>query len=134
MLGGLFVLAIFAIILRWGLNVSRRCPDRFGQLLAGGHDAHDLLLRRDQPDDGHGPGASRRNPPAIHEPRRLVDDDKHDLHRHDHGRRSLARRLARNHVSERTLVNLTLSSNLPLFSAETPAIGTPRPRIAGRRP
>src|ERR1700712_2548882 len=36
MLGGLFVLAIFAIILRWGLNVSRRAPDRFGQLLAAG--------------------------------------------------------------------------------------------------
>jgi rod shape determining protein RodA len=36
MLGGLFVLLIFAIILRWGLNVSRRAPDRFGQLLAAG--------------------------------------------------------------------------------------------------
>ena len=36
MLGGLFVLVIFAVILRWGLNVSRRAPDRFGQLLAGG--------------------------------------------------------------------------------------------------
>jgi rod shape determining protein RodA len=36
MLGGLFVLAVFAIILRWGMNVSRRAPDRFGQLLAAG--------------------------------------------------------------------------------------------------
>jgi rod shape determining protein RodA len=36
MLGGLFVLLIFGVILRWGLKVSRRAPDRFGQLLAAG--------------------------------------------------------------------------------------------------
>lgn len=36
MLGGLFVLAIFAIVLRWGLGVARRAPDRFSQLLAAG--------------------------------------------------------------------------------------------------
>jgi rod shape determining protein RodA len=34
--GGVFVLAIFAIILRWGLNTARRAPDRFSQLLAAG--------------------------------------------------------------------------------------------------
>lgn len=36
MLGGLFVLLVFALILNWGLTVARRSPDRFGQLLAGG--------------------------------------------------------------------------------------------------
>ena len=36
MLGGLFVLAVFFLILRWGLNVSRRAPDRFSRLLAAG--------------------------------------------------------------------------------------------------
>jgi len=36
MLGGLFVLLVFAIVLRWGLAVARRTPDRFGQLLAAG--------------------------------------------------------------------------------------------------
>lgn len=36
MLGGLFVLAIFGMILFWGLRVARRAPDRFGQLLAAG--------------------------------------------------------------------------------------------------
>jgi len=36
MLGGLFVLLVFAVVLRWGLAVSRRTPDRFGQLLAAG--------------------------------------------------------------------------------------------------
>jgi rod shape determining protein RodA len=36
MVGGLFVLAVFAIILRWGMNVARRSPDRFAQLLATG--------------------------------------------------------------------------------------------------
>jgi len=36
MLGGMFVLGIFAIILRWGMNVARRAPDRFSQLLAAG--------------------------------------------------------------------------------------------------
>ncbi len=36
MLGGLFVLFIFFLILRWGLNVARRSNDRFSQLLAAG--------------------------------------------------------------------------------------------------
>ncbi|PLK27759.1 rod shape-determining protein RodA [Novosphingobium sp. TH158] len=35
-LGGLFVLAIFGHILRWGMNVARNAPDRFSQLLAAG--------------------------------------------------------------------------------------------------
>lgn len=36
LLGGLFVLAIFAIILRWGMGVANRAPDRFSRLLAAG--------------------------------------------------------------------------------------------------
>lgn len=36
MLGGLFVLAVFAIVLRWGLSVARAAPDRFSRLLAAG--------------------------------------------------------------------------------------------------
>ena len=36
MLGGLFVLLIFALILRWGLNIARSSSDRFTQLLAAG--------------------------------------------------------------------------------------------------
>ncbi|VVT15326.1 rod shape-determining protein RodA [Erythrobacter sp. EC-HK427] len=36
MIGGLFVLLIFGIVLRWGLTVAREAPDRFGSLLAGG--------------------------------------------------------------------------------------------------
>jgi len=35
-MGGFFVLAVFAIILNWGLNVARRGPDRFSRLLAAG--------------------------------------------------------------------------------------------------
>lgn len=35
-LGGLFVLAIFAIILRWGWKVAQQSNDRFASLLAGG--------------------------------------------------------------------------------------------------
>jgi rod shape determining protein RodA len=34
--GGLFVIAVFTIILSWGLRVARRSRDRFGSLLAGG--------------------------------------------------------------------------------------------------
>lgn len=34
--GGLFVLLVFGIVLRWGLNVARAAPDRFSRLLAGG--------------------------------------------------------------------------------------------------
>ena len=36
LLGGIFVLLVFGIVLRWGLTVARRAPDRFSQLLAGG--------------------------------------------------------------------------------------------------
>jgi rod shape determining protein RodA len=36
MLGGLFVLGVFAIVLSWGLNVAVRAPDRFSRLLATG--------------------------------------------------------------------------------------------------
>ena len=36
LLGGLFVLAIFAIVLRWGMGVAERAPDRFSRLLAVG--------------------------------------------------------------------------------------------------
>lgn len=36
MLGGLLVIIIFGIILRWGLQVARRSSDRFAKLLASG--------------------------------------------------------------------------------------------------
>ena len=36
LVGGLFVLAAFAFILRWGMQVARRAPDRFSRLLAAG--------------------------------------------------------------------------------------------------
>lgn len=37
MIGGLFILAVFFIVLfRWGMEVARRAPDRFSQLLAAG--------------------------------------------------------------------------------------------------
>ncbi len=36
MLGGLFVLFVFFLILRWGLRVARNSPDRFSRLLAAG--------------------------------------------------------------------------------------------------
>ncbi len=36
LVGGLLVLLVFGIVLRWGLSVARDAPDRFGRLLAGG--------------------------------------------------------------------------------------------------
>ncbi|MCK0128446.1 rod shape-determining protein RodA [Erythrobacter sp. F6033] len=36
LIGGLFVLAVFSIILRWGWNVARAAQDRFSSLLAAG--------------------------------------------------------------------------------------------------
>ena len=36
LIGGLFVLLVFGIVLRWGWTVARRAPDRFSSLLAGG--------------------------------------------------------------------------------------------------
>ncbi len=39
LIGGLFVLAVFSIILRWGLKVARESRDRFSNLLAAGMSA-----------------------------------------------------------------------------------------------
>ncbi len=36
MLGGMFVLAMFGLVLRWGLKVARESHDRFSRLLATG--------------------------------------------------------------------------------------------------
>ena len=36
MLGGLFVLGVFALVLSWGMKVARKSPDRFTSLLAAG--------------------------------------------------------------------------------------------------
>jgi rod shape determining protein RodA len=36
MVGGFFVLFVFGVLLRWGLNVARAAPDRFSRLLAAG--------------------------------------------------------------------------------------------------
>jgi rod shape determining protein RodA len=36
LMGGLLVLLVFGIVLRWGWTVARRAPDRFSRLLAGG--------------------------------------------------------------------------------------------------
>ena len=82
LIGGIFVLLVFGIVLRWGLNVARRAPDRFSQLLAARDDGDNFLLCCDQSDDGDGPCACGRHPLALHELRRLFDDDQHDLHGH----------------------------------------------------
>ncbi len=39
LVGGLFVIAVFSIILRWGLSVARESRDRFSSLLAAGMSA-----------------------------------------------------------------------------------------------
>lgn len=39
LVGGLFVLAVFSLILRWGLKVARESRDRFSSLLAAGMSA-----------------------------------------------------------------------------------------------
>ncbi|MET0251164.1 MAG: rod shape-determining protein RodA [Novosphingobium sp.] len=36
MLGGVFVLVVFATVLRWGIRVAQNAPDRFSRLLAAG--------------------------------------------------------------------------------------------------
>lgn len=36
MVGGIFVLLVFGLILRWGITVARKSPDRFASLLAAG--------------------------------------------------------------------------------------------------
>src|SRR5690606_10092040 len=43
------------------------------------NDGDDILLCRDQSADGHGARAGGRHSVTLHESRRLVDDDQHDL-------------------------------------------------------
>ena len=86
------MLLIFGLVLRWGLRASRaESPDRFSQLLAAGMTAtiffyiaiNMMMVMGLAPVVGH--------PLALHEPRRLLDDDQHDLRRHADGDRPLAR-------------------------------------------
>ena len=39
LVGGLFVIVVFSVILRWGMNVARASQDRFSSLLAAGMSA-----------------------------------------------------------------------------------------------
>src|SRR4051812_24755615 len=55
-----------------------------GRRLVGDH----ILLRIDQPDDGHGTGARGRRAPAPCEFRWIRRDDRHALHRPPHGARA----------------------------------------------
>ena len=61
---------------------AQRRQDRFAPPDRGRALRDDLLLRRDQPDDGDGPGAGRRHPPAARQLRRLGDDDRDAVPRH----------------------------------------------------
>src|SRR5690606_30462236 len=54
-----------------------------------GDGGDDLLLRRDQPDDGDGAGPGGGYSPALHEPWWIVDADQYDLYRHADGGRPM---------------------------------------------
>ena len=96
LIGGLFLIVAFALILRWGMSVAIECERPLLPPRRGGPDHDDLLLRRDQPDDGDGPGPRRRHPAAALLLWRLGDDDGDDLPRPADGDRAAepARRAA----------------------------------------
>ena len=82
LVGGALLIFAFFMVIRWGMKVSRKAKTRFGQLAAAGPDRDHLLLCLDQSDDGDGPGAGGRHPPAPGQFRRLGGDDGDDLPRH----------------------------------------------------
>ena len=82
LVGGLVLILLFLLLLRWGMKVANEAKGRFERLAAAGMTAHHLLLHRDQPADGDGPRPRGRHPAAARLLRRLGDDDGDDLPRH----------------------------------------------------
>ena len=89
----------------------------------GGPVGDDLLLRRDQPDDGDGPGAGRRHPAAAGQLRRLGGDDGHALPRDADGARPLAASAPARGSTERDLPRHAAVC----IAARTHATGAPAP-------
>ena len=81
LLGGLLVLLIFGIVLRWGLIVARRGQGPVLAIAGRRDDSDDFLLCRGQFDDGDGARPGGGHPPAIYEPWRVFHADEHDLRR-----------------------------------------------------
>ena len=88
MMGGLFVLFLFYLLIRWGLTVGLDQPLTLWATGCNRPDRDNLLLHHDQSDDGDGACAGGRHPPALYQPWRIVDDDDHDLCRHHHVNRT----------------------------------------------
>ena len=82
LVGGFFMIVAFLLLIRWGVSVGAA---RQEPLLAPGRGRardDDLLLHRDQPDDGDGPGAGGRHPAAAGQLGRDRADDGTALPRH----------------------------------------------------
>ena len=90
LVGGALLIFAFAMVIRWGMQRQPQRPDPLRPARRGRPDDDHLLLCRDQPDDGDGPGAGGRHPPAAGQLWRIGGDDDHDLPRHADGARAPA--------------------------------------------
>ncbi len=93
---------------------NARCqqrPQPFCAACGGRPFGDDLLLRVDQPADGHGPGAGRRRSTAPRQLRRIGRDDRNAVPRPADGPRTAA-----THDLATSLVRLTSSGCAPNFS------------------
>ena len=81
LVGGVLLILAFFVHHPLGHDGRAARPDPLRPIDGGGPGDDDLLLRRDQPGDGDGPGAGRRHPPPPDQLRRLGADDGDDVPR-----------------------------------------------------
>ncbi len=79
LIGGCVLIALFFLLLRWGMGVALEAKDRFERLAAAGMTLTIFFYVADQSDDGDGPRPGRRNPAPPRFLRRLRDADGDDL-------------------------------------------------------
>ena len=75
LVGGVVLIVAFGLVIRWGIKVSSNSRTPLRAADCGGTHGHDLLLCRDQPDDGDGSRAGRRRSPPPRQLRRISGDD-----------------------------------------------------------
>ena len=84
LVGGAVLILASPSSFRWGMKVAANSKSRSASC-GRRPDRDDLLLRRDQPDDGHGPRPGGRRPLAPGQLRRLGGDDDHAAPWHPDG-------------------------------------------------
>ena len=90
LVGGVLLIFAFGAVIRWGMRVSAEFAQPLRPARRRRPVGDDLLLRLDQLDDGHGPGARGRRALAAGQLRRVGGDDGDAVPRPADGARAAA--------------------------------------------